>query len=652
MRIIVNIVLFIVLPFILSAQEQEHCANHIILTLTSVNFANGCDWSDQGSGLDPTISINDLNGNNLIFMEVNNLTQINGPINDVILSATSNPNNCGDDYSATLGIYPIDQILFEFSIEIFENDGTDCNGYQAGNDDDYGTAIVPINILTQFEGTFDVGSCISFNYTMDISPIYEYGRMEMVETVCPDFSIIVNNIQYDQENPMGRDTIWGGSANGCDSFINIDLDFYEFVEPEIFGDVNICFEGTGVLAVDDIYAAYNWSTGETTSEIIIDLPGIYNVEVITAEGCLLQDIIVVDYHDSFFPTILGPTEFCQGGEASLTIIDDFVSYDWSTGATGSEIIITESGEYSVTVVNNEGCVTENSIEVDVVNIDVPDIVGETVFCYDEFTQLSVAGSYDKYLWSTGAVSSSIQASETGIYSVTVSNDLGCENENTIVVTERELYVEIDTFYTCFPELVGQTSGSITSPEGCVGRLLETTVLYAPIPRYEIIQNPIIISGTSIELFINLDTTQNTVVNWYGPEGELLCIDCPTVVVAPNSSGTYEVEIDYHAECQIRETVDLIVKSDTKIFFPNVFTPNSQDGNNMFKIFGADILSIDVFNVYDRWGSLLYEGSGLDAEWDGTKEGLEILNGVYVYYIEVTYNDGTSKTFAGDITLLH
>lgn len=656
MRLIRYTVLLIIFSGVLSAQSQEHCANHIILTLVSVNFEQGCDWNDNGSGLDPTIIIDDLNGNNLIFMEVNNLTQIFGPTDNVALSAVTNPNNCGDDYSSTLGIYPIDQVLFEFSIEIFENDGIDCNGYQDGNggygDDDYGTAIVPLNILTQQQGTFDVGSCISFNYSLDITPIFEYGRLELEETVCPDFSITVNDIDYNIDNPMGLDTMWGASANGCDSFINIQLDFYQFEDPEISGDEFICFNGTGILGLEDEYAAYSWSTGETTAEIEIDLPGVYLVELTTDEGCLLLDAIVVDYHADFFPTILGEEEICVGEETVLSIDGNFDSYAWSNGATSEDIVVDDSGEYFVTVVNAEGCESINSFQVTALAVTQPQFVGETVFCFEDSTILSIDGSYDTYAWSSGDASSSIEVTEPGEYSVTVTNSLGCENVNTITVIERAQYIVRDTFYTCEPTMVGEIDEPITSPEGCVGKLVETTILYTPIPSYSVIPNSIIISGTSIELYVNIDPNANVQINWYGPDGALICSNCTSIEVAPNESSLYELEIDYHPECQIRELVELTVKSDTRVYIPNTFTPDALDGNNIFEIFGPDILSIDLFGIYDRWGSRLFETSGIDAFWDGTKNGLELVNGVYVYHIELTFNDGTSKTLVGDITLLH
>lgn len=651
MRLFRIIFLIIAFPMLLAAQSEEHCANHIILNLVSVNFQSGCDFSDFG-GIDAAITIFDLNGNILINNEVENLGQVNGPMQDVSFNLSSNPDCCNNGYSQTLGIFPINDFLLDFAVEIYDNDGGCCDGYQANSDDNYGSNIITLNIIDNVTGTIDVGSCISFNYELDITPIYEYGRLELEETVCPDYNITINNIDYNIDNPMGFDTLWGASANGCDSFVQVSLDFFEFDPPEIMGEPTICYGGSQTLTVVDIYDEYNWNNGDTGQSIEIDTPGVYIVEVLHEDGCLIEGAFIVEYHSSFFPNILGDVAFCEGEMVTLSIEDEFISYEWSTGSTASTIDVDQSGEYSVTVENAEGCIIENIINVNEVIITEPTLLGDTEFCFGELGVITVEDDHEFYNWSTGDTTSVIEVAESGTYSVTVSDSIGCNNESSFTITKLEQWIERDTIYTCDPEMVGQIESEVLSPDDCAGVLYETTILFAAFPEYELIQFPFIIAGTSIELFIDIDTSYLANVSWYGPNEALLCTGCLSLEVSPEETTSYEVIVDYHPSCQIRETIELEVKSDTRIYVPNVFTPNSEDGNNVFTIFGRDILSIDLLNIYDRWGNLHFEGGG-DQEifWDGTKNGLELVNGVYVYYIEVTFKDGRTKTLVGDITLL-
>jgi hypothetical protein len=50
--------------------------------------------------------------------------------------------------------------------------------------------------------------------------------VDLVQTICPGDSLIVNGITYNEANPMGIEVITGGTLNGCDSIINVDLSFF------------------------------------------------------------------------------------------------------------------------------------------------------------------------------------------------------------------------------------------------------------------------------------------------------------------------------------------------------------------------------------------------------------------------------------------
>lgn len=616
----------------------------------SVNFEPGCDFFDSGSGIDAAIQLFDLNGNILIENEVENLTQVTGPAQNVPFDLSSNSDCCNNGYSQTLGIFPINETLFSFIVEIFDNDGGCCDGYQSNSDDNYGIDTIIIDIINEAEGTIDVGSCISFNYELDITPIYEYGRNEYVETVCADFSIEFNDIEYNINNPSGQDTVWGASANGCDSFINVQLDFYAPIGAQINGDPRICFDETDFLILDQEYAAYEWNVGGTEQALEINGPGIYSVTVTDFVGCTAEDLIVVDYYPDFFPNITGPIEFCEGDQATITIDGNFQSYEWSNGETTSEIIVEDGGEYFVTVINDAGCESQNSFTISEVSLDMPLLLADTVFCFDSSTEISLEATYAGYEWSTGETGSSIIVEESGVYFVTVNNALGCENENGIAVLESPEYLERDTSFTCDPQLEGQNSFSIQSPIGCIGRRIETVLLYADIPKYDVSPNITIVSGLSTTLFVELEDPSLAIIDWYGGVDELICTDCSEIVVSPNETTNYYAVIKYHPECELRENIEVKVKSNTNIYIPNIFSPELE-ANKTFQIYGPDIKSIEVFNIYDRWGSLIMENKGIEAFWDGRKNGLKLANGVYVYYIELTFFDETSTTLVGDVTLI-
>lgn len=66
-----------------------------------------------------------------------------------------------------------------------------------------------------------------------------------------------------------------------------------------------------------------------------------------------------------------------------------------------------------------------------------------------------------------------------------------------------------------------------------------------------------------------------------------------------------------------------------VFIPNAFSPNGDGLNDYFKPVTAGLNSY-IFQIYDRWGQLVYEDSPESKGWDGTFRGKPIEEGVYVY----------------------
>ena len=75
------------------------------------------------------------------------------------------------------------------------------------------------------------------------------------------------------------------------------------------------------------------------------------------------------------------------------------------------------------------------------------------------------------------------------------------------------------------------------------------------------------------------------------------------------------------------------------------------------VHGADhVTEIKIFKVFDRWGELVYQAQTFQPNdplfgWDGSYRGKLMNTGVYVYYVEVVFNDGEIFPFKGEVSLL-
>ena len=57
------------------------------------------------------------------------------------------------------------------------------------------------------------------------------------------------------------------------------------------------------------------------------------------------------------------------------------------------------------------------------------------------------------------------------------------------------------------------------------------------------------------------------------------------------------------------------------------------------------------SIFNQWGQLITEVQSISQGWDGTHKGEMQPSGVYVYGIDATFADGTTKKLRGTVTLL-
>jgi gliding motility-associated-like protein len=96
-----------------------------------------------------------------------------------------------------------------------------------------------------------------------------------------------------------------------------------------------------------------------------------------------------------------------------------------------------------------------------------------------------------------------------------------------------------------------------------------------------------------------------------------------------------------------------VRDEFSIYIPNTFTPNGDNLNDVFNIKGVGIKTEGyLMEIYNRWGDLVYSTKELTKGWDGTVNGLNAENGVYVYKVKAFAANGEGKKeYVGHVSLL-
>ena len=219
----------------------------------------------------------------------------------------------------------------------------------------------------------------------------------------------------------------------------------------ITGDGDICWGETSVLTANVSPSGnytYSWSTGETTPSISVTAAGVYSVTVTDDSGCTASDSFTVNEHPS--PTVtISPSspEVCAGGSTVLTATGSGgtapYSYVWSPGGPGTSITVSAPGVYVVTITDANGCTMTDSVWVTQVNGPSVTISGDPEVCPGGTTTLTAnpsgGSSPYTYVWSgpgvSGQTSQSVTVSQSGNYSVTVTDANGCTGDASVYVVQ-------------------------------------------------------------------------------------------------------------------------------------------------------------------------------------------------------------------------
>ena len=85
----------------------------------------------------------------------------------------------------------------------------------------------------------------------------------------------------------------------------------------------------------------------------------------------------------------------------------------------------------------------------------------------------------------------------------------------------------------------------------------------------------------------------------------------------------------------------------QLYLPNVFSPNRDGVNDTFRVQAKESTENYTILVYDRWGSLVYEG----PEWDGRVKGKPAPQGVYIYFVRLDNGASSEPAAQGSVTLI-
>jgi gliding motility-associated-like protein len=245
--------------------------------------------------------------------------------------------------------------------------------------------------------------------------------------------------------------------------------------------------------------------------------------------------------------------------------------------------------------NITGCFDTTQFSVIINSLPIIDI-DDQILCLNDLPLIVSAETNnptDTFLWSTNSTASEIEITEIGTYSISITNEFGCENTITFNVTESQS-ATIDVIET----IDFSDPNNITITVNGIGNYL-----------YQLNDLPFQTSN----VFINVPIGYNTI----------------TI-------------IDQNGCARVTRNVLVI---DT----PKHITPNGDGDFDTWHITGVETLPGTVVYIFDRYGKLLKELGPNSSGWDGTYNGNQMPAGDYWYVANVIQN-GISFQVKGHFAL--
>ncbi len=355
----------------------------------------------------------------------------------------------------------------------------------------------------------------------------------------------------------------------------------------------------------------NASTGAIN--LASSLPGHYTITYTFSNGVCTNtattDIII----GTPLLSIHNPAAVCAPGTVDITAAaitvgsDNGLTYTYYTDAAATNPLsdpasVGATGTYYIKGTSGAGCPSLPQ-PVNVVINPQPAIslsADKTLVCKWDAVALSAAAPGSTVVWQQAVPGNNVTVypSQNTTYTATATDALGCTNTDHINISVRDFKAAL----TATP-------------------------------------NPVM-SGTVATLTSSANNSFNAIA-WSPSEFFQNQQAATQSILITDSSKTFSVVLQSADGCRDTASVFVTVNDNTKeLFIPNAFTPNNDGKNDIFKVYGTSVKSVEI-SVYNQWGNLMIQTRDNNRGWDGTYKGKQQPVGIYLYAIKIQlYNNGT------------
>ena len=551
------------------------------------------------------------------------------------------PNSC--DSTVTFNVTVLDLIVENIDTTICQGQSLLVNGVSYNTSGTYADTI-------QYSGS----ACDSVQYVINLM-VDSFVVENIDTTICQGDILTVNGVDYNSTGLYADTAFYVNS--GCDSIqyvidLTVDSFFVENIDTTICQGESLTVNGvvyTATGSYTDVitYSASGCDSLQFFIDLQIDSFALENIDTTICQGqSLTVNGVTYNTAGSYVDTAFYSQSGCDSVRYAINLqIDSFVVETIDTTICQGQSLLVNGVSYTTSGLFNDtafyaasGC---DSIQY-VIDLQIDSFVVEnidTVLCFGE-----------------SIVVNGVQYDATGFYQDTLFYPSGCEQIQyniDLEVLDDKLGL-IDTAI-CDGEsiVVNGTEYSVTTtgaqevfvvgPYGC-DSTVTINLQVNDLPALNASANP---DSINIGLSTELVAVGNGDFVWESIQNDSI------YVVTPSETSTYTVELTDANGCvtEVSVTVYVLGASEEEIKIPDAFTPNGDGINDVFRMVTGQTLGEVELIIYNRWGDNLFQQTGDSGiAWDGTYQGQEQANDVYIYLFRVKTLDDKEFFFQGEVTL--
>lgn len=435
---------------------------------------------------------------------------------------------------------------------------------------------------------------------------------------------------------------------------------------------NILCSGETIMLTINGGNNYLWNTADTSSSLLITSAGTYTVTSTSSCGNSTANVTITDSPTINLSLTTSDTLICIGNTAILNA-SGAPNFTWFNGNTGTTQTVNSTGNYYVIGYND--CYRDSqSVTISVLSppsLTLSSSSTTNILCSGETITLTANGT-DNYLWNTTDTTNSIAITISGTYTVSSSNFCGtvtipitintgilpiatisgdsiiCSNNVVLTATGGDTYLWSNGNQSASTNINSAQQIELIAFNSCGSDTTYKTIYdYSLTANFTSNYTPD--NNAPIEIsFTNLSTNSLT-YSWDFGDGSTDTLVNPSHNYTNN--GEYTVVLtSYNEFCSDSYETIFVFNNANGVYIPNVFTPNNDEVNDVFSIVGENISKIEC-QIFNRWGEKLFTWDSIDGFWDGAYKGNKVSDGTYFYVARIVWNDFTTQTYNGHVTVL-